>query len=461
MTSSIAEEKLALESQIATVEEQISQLNSQISDQDQAIAELQQSDEKFKLLDDICCALDKLEAMDAAPLFWGEEQSPEQKAAQLGRIQGVIADFQKQNDDLQQAKQSLQDKLNQQCEIVDDLSYQLDEVLDQEDRAQSDFIIEREEHELPFRAMTVPWHTLREDKVRSRKSFGGAAVFLVLLNLLILFWQLPEFDPEEVEVPEYLVEMVKKDKPIPQPPIERPKKDEPEPVEERKEEKKVADTTEKPQPTPEQKKAARTKAETSGVLAFKESFNELLEDDIDQKLGATANLRNTAAASTGNASRALVMSQATATSGGINNAAISRSVGGTAGNELGTGVSFARVDSSIGTDMVADDRPLSDGVGPTRTDEEIQIVFDRYKASLYRIYNRELRQNPFLKGKMVLRITIEPDGSVSVAKLENTDMDSQALVAEVLERVKRFNFGPKDGVPQITILYPIDFLPAA
>jgi hypothetical protein len=33
-------------------------------------------------------------------------------------------------------------------------------------------------------------------------------------------------------------------------------------------------------------------------------------------------------------------------------------------------------------------------------------------------------------------------------------------VAKIVARVKRFNFGPKDGVPAITILYPIDFLPA-
>nr|WP_233710199.1 AgmX/PglI C-terminal domain-containing protein [Aestuariicella albida] len=111
--------------------------------------------------------------------------------------------------------------------------------------------------------------------------------------------------------------------------------------------------------------------------------------------------------------------------------------------------------------MIADDRPLSDGVGPTRTDEEIQIVFDRYKAALYRIYNRELRKDPTLKGKMVLRITIEPDGSVSVASVESTNMASQTLEKGVLARVGRFNFGPKDGVPVITILYPIDFLPAA
>src|SRR5690606_26123174 len=97
----------------------------------------------------------------------------------------------------------------------------------------------------------------------------------------------------------------------------------------------------------------------------------------------------------------------------------------------------------------------------SRTDEEIQIVFDRYKAALYRIYNRELRRDPTLRGKMVLRITIEPDGTVSACTVESTDMNSPTLVSEIVDRVKRFNFGPKEGVPALTILYPIDFLPAS
>ena len=95
-----------------------------------------------------------------------------------------------------------------------------------------------------------------------------------------------------------------------------------------------------------------------------------------------------------------------------------------------------------------------------RTDEEIQIVFDRYKASLYRIYNMELRRDPTLRGKMLMRISIEPSGAVSLCRLESTDLASAELVARILERIKKFNFGPKDGVQKVTILYPIDFLPA-
>ena len=108
------------------------------------------------------------------------------------------------------------------------------------------------------------------------------------------------------------------------------------------------------------------------------------------------------------------------------------------------------------------DRPKArGGPGPSRTDEEIQIVFDRYKASFYRLYNRELRNNPLLQGQMVMRLTIEPDGSVSMCVLQSTDMDAPDLAAQVVNRVRTMNFGAKEGVHAVTIVYPIDFLPAA
>jgi hypothetical protein len=62
---------------------------------------------------------------------------------------------------------------------------------------------------------------------------------------------------------------------------------------------------------------------------------------------------------------------------------------------------------------------------------------------------------------MVLRLTIEPDGKVSMCELQSTDMDAPDLAALVVARVLRMNFGAKEGVQALTIVYPIDFLPAA
>ena len=124
------------------------------------------------------------------------------------------------------------------------------------------------------------------------------------------------------------------------------------------------------------------------------------------------------------------------------------------------GVAGARGASSSGTGGSAD-RPMAGGMSAGRTDEEIQIVFDRYKASLYRLYNRELRKNPTLRGQIILKLTIEPDGTVSFCVEQSSDMNAPALSQQVVDRVSTFDFGAKEDISAVTIIYPIDFLPAA
>jgi hypothetical protein len=50
---------------------------------------------------------------------------------------------------------------------------------------------------------------------------------------------------------------------------------------------------------------------------------------------------------------------------------------------------------------------------------------------------------------------------VSMCALQSTDMHAPELASQVVDRVRAINFGAKDGVSALTIVYPIDFLPAA
>ncbi len=226
----------------------------------------------------------------------------------------------------------------------------------------------------------------------------------------------------------------------------------------------------------------KQKVGNAGILAFKDKIASLAQDNVVVPLGADA--RHVVADEVGQPSaRSLLTSNTPGSSGGINLASLSRSVGGGGGGGGGGnggggvggrgtgaggggaggigGVGVGRAVSPISQITGADRPKARSGPGPARTDEEIQIVFDRYKASFYRLYNRELRNNPALRGQMVLRLTIEPDGSVSMCALQSTDMDAPDLATQVISRVRTINFGAKDGVPTVTILYPIDFLPAA
>ena len=222
-------------------------------------------------------------------------------------------------------------------------------------------------------------------------------------------------------------------------------------------------------PGPDTAAQEKEKVGKAGILAFKEQFASLATDQVAPRLGADA--RYGAADDVGRSSSHSVLTTTTpGSSGGINVASLNHSVGGGGGGGAGGigrggagGVSIGRATSPIAAiGGGGADRPKArGGLGPARTDEEIQIVFDRYKASFYRLYNRELRNNPTLKGQMVLRLTIEPDGSVSMCVLQKSDMDAPDLAAQVVERVKTINFGAKEGVQAVTISYPIDFLPAA
>ena len=215
--------------------------------------------------------------------------------------------------------------------------------------------------------------------------------------------------------------------------------------------------------TPVEDKAGATPDEPvdQGILAFRDQIAEQPQDQVVARLGSQAQIDNAGAGAT-KIERKMLTTNAPGSSGGINLGQLSRGVGGRQGANGMTGTQVTRVTSQIGgIGKPGADRPLSgDGVSPARTDEEIQIVFDRHKAALYRLYNRELRKDPTLKGQMVLRLTIEPDGSVSMCKLQSTDMDAPDLAAQVVERVLRINFGAKD-VEALTIVYPIDCLPAA
>ena len=99
----------------------------------------------------------------------------------------------------------------------------------------------------------------------------------------------------------------------------------------------------------------------------------------------------------------------------------------------------------------------------------MEVIEERLPGQFLRVHRnalvapermRELRKDPTLRGQLVLRLTIEPDGSVSMCELHSASMDAPDLAAQVVNRVKTFDFGAKEDIVAITIIYPIDFLPA-
>ncbi len=416
--------------------------------------------QRFDALRDACNSLEKLGELKADELFWEGVAEAQSVAGHLERARSRLARFEGEISGILGKQSSLQGQINRCNDELNILDEEVRDAYAREERRQEEYVIEREISPVPYRVVIMPWSRDAENEKRFRKALLVALLWCFCFSSVVLIWKLPPpVRPAVAVVPERLVSMLRKERPKPEPVPKRHK-------EEKKPEKDQEKTPEKakeeqPKPTTTETQAARVKAESTGVLAFKDSFKDLMEETPAARLGAEARLSNQSAVSAGQAraSRSLVAMPSTGggSSGGISNAAVSRNIGRGNGNGIG-GVGFTRVESSV-AGLAEGARPLSSGPGPSRTDEEIQIVFDKYKATLYRMYNAELRKNPTLRGKILLCISIEPGGEVSACTVNSSDLASPELVAQIVERVKKFNFGPKEKVSKTTILYPIDFLP--
>jgi len=338
-----------------------------------------------------------------------------------------------------------------------------------EEERQNEWRVERDSVEVPQYEQVMPWSRGYEEDQRFRKSLGMSVAASFALAFLVSTVALPIIDRStEIVVPERVAKLVQEiPKPKePEPVIEQPVQEEeiPEPEEKLVEElpdKIVPEVPEEPAMAAAEKPDTKEQVKTKGILAFRDSFAQRASIRPSANLGSQARISNAGENAVGRPSRSMVSTNAPGSSGGINLADISRDVGGGGGGGM-EGVAVSRVASSIGGGGGTGDRPTAGGGAMAgRTDEEIQIVFDRYKASLYRLYNRELRKDPTLRGQMVIRLTIEPDGTVSMCELQSTDMNSELLSEQVVGRIGTFNFGAKEDIAAVTIIYPIDFLPAA
>lgn len=408
--------------------------------------------EQFQLLGQVCDGLDALEEQGAAHLFWGENALESRGEEYLSLARGRVAGFEKRLGEMEERRDEVVHAIQREEDRANLVAYDLDELRRIEEERKLEWIPEREASPLPLRATIMPWTRGGEDDQRFRKALALALLLSLLFGLVFPMINLPIPEPwETVEVPERLAQLIREERTLPPPPPQQQAQ-----PQAKETETETAEQQEVPQPIPP--KSPQADAASKGILAFREKFSGLTDDLAASRLGLNARIKGSGQQGTSRSERNMVATRAPGSSGGINLASMSRDIGG--GGEGLQGVEVARATSSIGGGGGTSDRPLSGGPGASRTDEEIQIVFDRHKAALYRLYNRELRRDPTLQGQMVLRLTIEPDGSVSFCAVKSTDMKAPNLAAQVVERVKTFDFGAKDGIPAITILYPIDFLPA-
>lgn len=106
---------------------------------------------------------------------------------------------------------------------------------------------------------------------------------------------------------------------------------------------------------------------------------------------------------------------------------------------------------------------VEEDVQPEQRDERSSRVISRVVAShtgaIRYAYNRELRRNPALRGKIVLTFTISPEGSVTECTVEESEMNWPPLEESLVRMVLGWKF-PEIPAGTVTVSYPLVFFPS-
>jgi TonB family protein len=364
-----------------------------------------------------------------------------------------------------------------------------------------------------FRAPVLPWAVALDDEARFARIRRRVLAVCLLVCLVFPWLPRPHEDrAQPQELPPRLAKLVlEREVPPPAPPapaarattpdrppepqLQAPKPEAPKPEARKPEPARASAVPEARTPVPgkapgEALEAVRRKAAGVGLLAMKEELQQLqgapvavqLHQEIKpgRGVGSGAGAGVGAGTEEGIPARALITSNATGGSGGINTAAYSRNtgggglagrattlvegvIGGGGGGGPGGGLGVGGRGDGAGSGTGAGGRggTLQRGTSgkASRSIEEIKLVFERHKGAIYAIYNRALRDDPSLQGKVVLELKIAPSGAVVDCRIVSSELNAKELEAKLLARIRQFDFGAKE-VDQMVVSWPVDFLPS-
>lgn len=300
---------------------------------------------------------------------------------------------------------------------------------------------------LAYYSADLPWTITEEEQERYRRILKRVFLVILFFGLVLPFLPLPTIEREVMEeLPPRLAKLILERQET-APPV---KAIEPEAIQAKPETKKPV-----PKPVAKTAESARKKAERSGLLAFKDDLADLRDDSVAASLRKSTKLTAGSGSSAKTPERSLLTSNVAGSSGGINTARLSRNTGG--GGLAGR--STTQVSSPVGGGSEGGSVRRGGSGQASRSIEEIKLIFDKNKAAIYALYNRALRVDPTLQGKVLLKLTIAPSGRVTACEVVSSELRVPDLERKLIARVRLFDFGAKD-VDVMVVTYPIDFLPS-
>ncbi len=316
---------------------------------------------------------------------------------------------------------------------------------------------------IQYKKLALDWQPDAASTKGFYRILGVVLLSAIVIAIPLTFIKVPsENKRQRADVPDRVADFIaRKEKPKPPPVPEKkpppPKPVEPPPVEKNEVAQEITKQRDQERkPLTESEVRARKVAEKSGLLALANELNDLIDTKdvsagLSKNLSADANGADDANVIASHNSDSL---SATQSGGKVDAQSYAGSVAKTDIDARVIGKDFTKHKEKAVAKAAA-----VKAQGGGSAEENVTIVFDKNKGSLYSLYERERRNTQGLQGKIVLQITISPAGDVVDVKIISSELNSPELESRILSRVKNFKFNI-NTTKDITVTYPIEFLPS-
>ncbi|UAL44976.1 AgmX/PglI C-terminal domain-containing protein [Shewanella inventionis] len=287
-------------------------------------------------------------------------------------------------------------------------------------------------------------------------------LLLVYLVFAVVVPMLEQVElPREVkeQVPPQLAKIILQEKQLPPPvkPEVKPPEPEQAPPEEKALEKPIEPVVTPQVVQPTTREAAKEKASTSGLAAMKDELFSMREA-FDVQPAAQRKLEQTTSQEV-KVKRDLLAGAANKQTDSLAKSTISQTVssGSLSGNETQQ-IRLAKEEVLASQGAVAE-KSSQASQGGQRSEAALRRTLEANKSRLYSLYNRALRKDPFLKGKVMFEIVIQPNGSISKVSIKSSELNDAKLERQLTLVLRSITF-PAESVAVMTTIWAIDFFPS-
>jgi chromosome segregation ATPase len=173
-SSILLQELEPLKAQIGQVREKVEALEGDLRLVEAELETFSTDQQRFDALSEVCNALDRLNELAAAELFWQGLPGEEDSAGHVERLRGRIVQFEAEIQAIEVKRNSLKKQIDLHLDELDFLHEEVVNAYAREERRKEEFLVEREMSPLPYRTVIMPWTHEDESEKRYRRANPGS-----------------------------------------------------------------------------------------------------------------------------------------------------------------------------------------------------------------------------------------------------------------------------------------------